>query len=466
MDSDNLGGVTALMPAGTSVSDSEVDILVKYISTKVSNAPQYIELGERNWCFARLTNQQNYTYLEELQYESPLTVTCEAYTNVKLFDYKWVLEKNNLGVIIAYAFQGSKNDADYYKDISKRHKTLRALSIIVAIQIPLHLIILISGLLVYKGRGSARDLRTIPRSTLNIIAILSLIAGLTVTTITVIFVQSIKAMKNEVHNHLKSYGISVNLGILYFSFHWLVIGCSAFCMLTWVVPLWFGNPAESSRWDEPDQPKDNYVIWPYRFERTTKPKRKVNHTTSRLFDESFEIPHDDEMTTASEVLNPFEDKDPADLTEESPNFTLGSKAHSEWELRELGAKMSRKVSVRKTSRPKTAVSEQLPAKEETRNLLYGDNPFSNHQYPQALPRSETSDLTRSSTTRLLSIKETQSESRGPRTRVLLDNNLSLGPATKANGSKSFNRPESIGNASVLNDLEMEILDQNQFINRI
>lgn len=476
MDNNNLGGTTDLMPIGTTMSDSEVEILVEYISNKVSNAPQYIELGETKWCYATMTSQENFTYLDELQYESPLTVICQAYDNFKIFDFQAVLENNHLGVIIAYAFQGATN-AEYNKDVKRRLKLPRAVSIIIAVQIPLHFILLVSGLLVYRGRGSARDLRTIPKSTLNIIAVIALIAGLTVTVATVIFVHSMGVMKAEVHSHLSSYGISLNLGVLYFTFHWIVLGCSLFCMLSWAVPLWCGNPPEPIQWEEcegepavvsklGDKSRDTFVIKPYTFDRTTNPKKKIKHSTSRLFDESFEIPESEDSFNMSDMQNPFETGDQADLTEQAPGANLGSRAHSEWELRALGEKMSRKLSVRKTSRPKIIAPIILPPKEETHHLLYADNPFSNHQYPQALPRSETLDLTRSTTVRLVS--ESKPEvARGARTRVLLDNNLHPDSVSKAkNGSRSSSRPESLSDASVLDDHEMVILDHNNFINRI
>lgn len=475
LDNNYFGGSTDLMAIGTSMSDSEVDILVDYISSKVSSAPQYFDLGERKWCFATVANDGNYTYLDELLYKSPLTITCQKYTAFKLFDYKAVLNDNNLGVIIAYAFDGDHKYSDYSKEVRRRSKILRTVTIIIGVQIPLHLILLVSGLLAYSGRGSARNLHMVPKRTLNAIAAISLVAGLTVTIATVVMVQTMVVMKAEVHSHLKSYGISLNLGVLYFTLHWFVVGCSAFCMIVWAFPLWCGNPAEPVQYEQYDDDfafanttggpsKDTYFIKPYNTDRTTQAKKKIKHSASRLFDESFVIPENEEMVHMSDLQNPFEDRDPADLTESTPPHLSGH-THSEWELRALGEKMSRKLSVRRTSRSMPTVPVVLPLAEDTRNLLYGDN-FSNHQYPQALPRSESSDLTRSSTMRLVSVPETETVS-SARTRVLLDNTLHPDSATKAkNESSTSNRPESISNSSILNDQEMVILDQTNFFNRL
>lgn len=473
MDDTFFGGSSSLMPIGTSMSDSEVDLLVQYISSKVANAPEYIDLGEKKWCYATMSGLENYTYLDELLFGTPLTVTCQAYETFKIFDYRAVLSDNNLNVIIAYAFQQGQGLSAYNKNVKKRLSLLRAVSIFIGVQIPLHLILLISGLLAYRGRGSAQDLRTIPKITLNAIAAISLVAGLTVTIANVIFVQSMGVMEAEVHKHLESYGISIHLGTLYFTFHWLVVGCSASCMLVWAVPLWCGNPPESIQWEEyegdfpaanksGDLSRDTFLIKPYSFDRTTQPKKKIKHSESRLFDESFEIPDNEEMVHMSDLLNPFENGDPDVPGELAPHSKVGSsRAHSEWELRALGEKMSRKVSVRKTGRSKPLV---LAPKEDTRNLLYGDNPFSNHQYPQALPRSETLDLSRSSN--LLLVPETETVPRSARTRVLLDNNLHTDSAKAKGGSSSSSRPDSVSDASVLNDQEMVIMDQNNFINKL
>ncbi|QFZ25197.1 hypothetical protein EJF18_10288 [Clavispora lusitaniae] len=464
-----------LKPLGSSLTDAEVNILAEYTNSKIEDAPQYIDLGENVWCYGTYETQKDYWDLDNKSAKPKITTTCEAYNDFNLLDIKGILSYNHLSVIVAYAFQwDGVSDEQYGKEVSIRLKQYHASSIIIDVQIFIQILLLSTGVFVYGNRGHAKDLHKIPKSTLNVVAIVSILTALIIIASTVMVTYSMQEMKARVHKNLSSYGINMTLGNLYFTFIWLTFGFTMLCTLSWVVPLWCANPPENVYWEESTADnasgrlrvteEEHYTIKPYQFDRSTKQNKKVKRSASNFLDESYETSQ--ELTNLSDSSDTAENT--GDLSEPEMFYGLesSSRIHSQRELLKLGEKMSYRPPVRKMSRKIPTMN--IPPQEETRKLLYRENPFSGHQYPKALPQSEDLSSTEPNNSLLRS-------SSGVRTRVLSDNVPHPDSSTAAAvenpfleemSIKSQKRPVSFGMASVLNEEEMDYLDQNHLVNRL
>lgn len=465
-----------VLPIDLSLTDSEISILTKYTQSQVSNAPQYILLGVTEWC--RVTFPTDY-YAANINYRRNLTATCQEYHGLNLFDYRTLLSNNDLTIILAYAYESSyEDDKSYYRTVKDRGKKFHIVKIISIVQIVLQTISFVATLIAYGNRGPAKDLSRIPLLTLNMIAIVTMTAGVCMIATCSITTLEITRTQKEVREGMSSFGINLVMGKVFFALLWSAFAFSCLCMFSWIVPLWCANPPDLEYLDDEEhynshhdtttlleRGDEHFVPRPYNMTRQTK-KKPLRKTSSRLFDEVIEEVHSDHESSLASVSEREEfvlDKEtqPRSMIEQS------SREHTESELRRLGEKMSRKLSVRQIARPSRQRLDILPEKEDTKHLLYSDTPFANHQYPQELPRINEGERRQRSTS--LSQQTRTLSDTVLRTRMLLDtdrtNDMLRKPLASMNPFKDMDYTRDDG-ASVLDEQEMDYLDNAHLINKI
>lgn len=447
------------------LTDSEITILTKYTQNQVSNAPQYILLGYSECCYIDYTTYFNSP--EKHLHRNNLTTHCESYYPYSMFDYRELLEDQGLAIILAYALKTKiYNDTSYTNTVISRDKKFHALRIVAIVQFVAQILVLVSTIVVYSYRGPSKDLSLIPPITLNFVAILSMLAGLTMVASFSMVTQEILAMQRDVHNELSSFGIEMLKGRVFFTILCLNFAFACLCMLSWIIPLWCSNPPQLDYLSD-DEYFDNhhdttsimereheFVVKPYQPSRQMK-RNNLNKSQSRLFDDAHEELYSGEVTGDEGY-----DANGKTGTHE------GFKEHTETELRKLGEKMSKKLSVRRANRQMKKTITILPQKVETHQLLYRDNPFSNHQYPQELPKRQEDDgLTRKASvaqptrnlsdgvlrTRVLPESEKRNEGTSKDTQRFLD--------TKENRYRD-------DEVSLLDEQEMDYLESNHFVNKL
>lgn len=473
-----------ILPTDLSLSDSEISILTRYTENQVAGAPQYILLGVAEYCEVSYNSYQDDADEDSTEPPSTLRVCQEYQGTTNLFDYRTLLLEAGLTIIMAYAYKSDyENDNAYQVRVAQRRKRFDIIAVVTVFEMCTQFVMMVYGFVVYSNRGTAKDLSRIPRLTMNIFAVIAVAGGLAMTAGAVVVTRLMIDMRNDVSDGLKVFGITLVLGKTYFYLIWATFSFSFLSMLSWVVPLWCSNPPsdgyvsdEETYYNRSDlsQPASDFVLRPYQVSRQTKQK-KTTRSASRLFDE----------TITSVSVNQVDARLLSSIAEEEPSFNeeiqnynteesdfgtiessareLSSRSHSERELRKLGETITRKFSVRHLNRPKTTTNlDWLPEEDETHHLLYGDNPFSSHQYPQAYPKtttSETGEFSRGTTLN----KGNRSSSR----------NITLEERRTVKGSDNglvVNRDNAVrdGNdgASVLDEQEMSYLDSSKFVNRI
>lgn len=473
------------LPLAASLTDSEISILSEYTQNQVMNAPQGILLGVSSWCTV------DYKNTDSFQHQDNLTTTCFDYGSISMFDYRALLSDNGLTIILAYAYKSDYKDDDAYeRTVANRAKQFYVLEMIVLVQVFLQSFVFISTLVVYANRGSAKALTSVPPLFLNIVAVTSMAAGISMIAAFAVVFQEINATMKEISHGISSFGINMKSGKTFFTVAWLALAFSCLSMISWILPLWCSNPPEEDDYSDDEMysshhdisslsDRDQFVVRPYQVTRQTK-KKRMRKTHSRLFDDDPEhdytshdytdhdytehdytdhdyADHDHlEQDVLKDVFLEGENDKDGDGSQSRP-IELSSREHSESELRKLGEKMARKLSTRQVSRRKQ-ILEILPEREETRNLLYSDRTFANHLYPQELPKS--GDVTRAGSL--------SSQVRKLSDPVLRTRNLVAADHHTRKQSNSLNpfRESMSDGVSLLDEQEMEYLDNTNVINKI
>lgn len=465
-----------VLPIDLSLTDSEISILTEYTQSQVANAPQYILLGVTEWC--RVNYQTDYM-ADDYNYHNNLTATCQDYEGFNLFDYRTLLSDNDLTIILAYAYESNyEDDKSYYKSVKGSGKRFRIVKVINIVTVVLQAITVVATLVVYGNRGPAKDLSRIPLVTLNFVAVVTMAAAVCMTAASAITTQEIIQTQKEIREGMDSFGINLVMGKIFFTLMWAGFSFSCLCMFSWIVPLWCSNPSEDFSYDDEEYTNhhdttalldrdEHFVPRPYQMTRQTN-KKRLKATSSRLFDE--EDVNEEERSDHESLLATISEREDSEGDEElrpRSMSELTQTEHTESELRKLGEKMSRKLSTRRLHRPPRQRLDILPEKEETKHLLYSDNPFANHQYPQELPRMQDGERRQRSTS--LSQQTRTLSDPVLRTRLRLDSdriNDFLRKPLPAGNPLGDGMSITDDSASVLDEQEMDYLDHTQFINRI
>lgn len=480
------------LPLAASLTESEISILSEYTQNQVMDAPQGILLGVSSWCTV------DYRIADSMKHEDNLTTTCFDYGSTSMFDYRSLLSENGLTIILAYAYDSDyKDDGAYQRTVANRTKKFYVLEMVVLVQVFLQSFVFISTLVVYANRGSAKALTRIPTLFLNIVAVTSMAAGISMIAAFAVVFQEINATRKEVSHGIASFGINMKSGKTFFTVAWLALAFSCLSMISWIFPLWCSNPPEDDDYSDDEMytshhdisslsDRDQFVVRPYQVTRQTK-KKRMRKTHSRLFDDVPEHDYTDHDYTDHDYTDhDYTDHDYTDHGYTDHDYTdhdhlehnvllqgendknngngrqsrpieLSSREHSESELLKLGEKMAKKLSTRQVSRRKQ-ILEILPEREETRNLLYSDRTFANHLYPQELPKN--GDMTRAGS---LSSQVRKLSDPVLRTRNLVAADYHT--RKQPNSLNPFRESMSDG-VSILDEQEMDYLDNTNVINKI
>lgn len=479
------------MPIAKGLSDSSILMLSDLTQGLVTDAPQSILLAFTQWCAVRFkTNFDQEDYVATNK-----TISCQPYTTFNFFNYRQMMGENNLYVVLAYSNQ-NVTDPSYVKLTNTRQRRFNSMRVLFYTQALSQGALLVSCFLVYGNRGSAKDLSGFRRTTLHLVALVAAQAAISIIIVASVVTHDLTSMRAEVSRNFGDYGINMSIGTLFKILFWMTFSFSIVSSFSWIFPVWCSNPPKKepeivfsnrTRTEYTGNPrrKNTYTIKPYRPRSTT-----VSLTpSSRLFDDeytkdealsSLESRRDQEhrsdhvplrkdysggwegdknetsLWQADDDTTEFEDNsimyDPLALSSKPTSRKL-NKAQSERELRRLGRKMTMNASTR-TRRTKTQELDAIyaVAKEDTHDLLYGENPFASHQYPHGLGRDPADGVSRGAS--LNSTKRVNSA----RTRQLLEVDKPPYSASQKNPASDL--------ASLLNEDEAEYLDNTIFVNRI
>lgn len=463
-----------ILPSDQTLTDSEISILTAYTEKQVADAAQYILLGSTEFCM--VSYQTSYNPHDRVLHQN-VTQNCLHYGSEGIFDYRSILLEAGLTIILAYAYESSFMDDDKFShQCVERSKQFSLLPKFMVFEIIVQIVIFIYGLVLYSNRGASKDLTNIPSITLNLLAVISVAAGVSILTVVGLVNHELNQISKEIAKGMSNFGIEMKTGKVFLFLIWATATFATLTMFSWAIPIWCSNPTDDGynsdddtfyqyRDEDPELDKDEFVAKPYHAMRNLK-RKKVKKSISRLFDDTAGFPPEDydmELGQGSRKRR-FKDKNPFltsaeerelsnDTIDEPQMVELSSKYQTESELRKLGETMARKISVRRlgtVSKPKAPHRDWLPEKEATQNLLYGDNGLSDHKYPSAFQaKSDNNDLSRNTTMRNLGSTRNSSK---PTSGFQLD------PSDENNGAYD--------DISVLEEQEMEFLDNNHFINKI
>ena len=415
----NKGASDNVLPIDLGLLDLEISILTKYAQTQVLNAPQQFAMGAAGWCSVSYVTD----FLDMNNVYTNKTIRCQPYEGFDFYDYRTLLSSNQLQVILAYAYEGNNAQSAEYRDrVKTRSKRYAAMKVVYAVQLAQQVVLAVAGVVIYGNRGGSRDLSSTLKPLLNAVAILALALGITMVVSSAVVIGDLFAMKREIKRGLGDFGILMGIGTLFMATAWLALAAACVCMLSWTIPLWCSDLFElAETLSEPGNP--------------------------------FHDPFSEPIEASSAIEQ--SDGSSSDLTKNSKIV------HTEHELRRLGEKLSRNVSVRQLGGPrrlKRVPEYLLLHKKDTHELLYGQNPFSNHQYPQAFAKP----LDSPSLLRAASLTYDTKPAVAPRTRHLLDDQFALPRPGLKERDASFNNDS----ASVLDEAEMAYLDNNRFMNHL
>lgn len=471
-----------ILPADGELTDSEIQILTLYTETQVADAAQYIYLGDRQFCMVFYETTYQSAHLVAVN----VTTTCDPYSSGGLFDYRAILLEAGLDIILAYAYESDyTSDTLYAKRVAQRFKRYAVMKPIMIYEVLAQLAICLYGFVLYSNRGNGKDLSNIPTFALNGVAILSCASGIIVAVAAGIVSRELKATQSEVAKGIADYGVDMLMGSVYLAVLWCTASFAILTMFSWGLPLWCANPPEDGynsddeityHYHDDPQDKSSFVARPYKVTRQLK-RNKAKKAISRLFDDSSHT--DSDLVRTTSVGDGYGETDPfasaeelgknvfADDAYEHERVGLSSQMQSETELRRLGATITRKFSSRRKGNHRLRRNlddrrDWLPEKATTHNLLYGDNLYFNHQYPQTLPGvSESGSLSRSTTLDKLGNRSRSNTNHSKSNDVLAQSHQNL---LDPNMSHELENPTD--NLSVLNEREMEMLDNNHFVNKI
>lgn len=470
-----------ILPVDNELTDSEIHVLTDYTEKQVADAAQYILLGVNEFCMISYRT----TYSSSHMVEEDVKTVCKSYKGFGIFDYRAIMLEAGLDIILAYAYESNyQKDDEYSRRIDARNKRFLVLQPVMIFQVLVQLVILVYGIVLYSNRRGAKDLSNIPSITVNVLAVLAVSAGIIMIVAASIATNELRSVKKEIAKGMWSYGVRMVIGDVFLALVWCTFSFSVFTMFAWALPLWCSNPPDDGynsddeityhyRDTVDDNDKDSFVVRPYQVSRQLK-RNKTKKSISRLFDDAAGFEDEPHVHRSTSVDNtgyrdegPFaspEDYEVNELPFQPEMVELSSHMHTETELRRLGATITRKFSGRRKGEKKSKRASKrdwLPERSTTHNLLYGDNHFSNHQYPLTLPGvSESGSLTRAPTLDNLGSFNRSRSNTGNGLQSQPHQNL-LMPEGSSGG---HNR--STDNVSVLDEQEMELLNNNQFINKI
>lgn len=364
-----------VLPLGGALTDSEIAIVSKYTQNQVSNAPQEILVGPNGWCLVSYFSAYTFDGVQSSHRENETTV-CHNYNGIGQFNFAGLLLRNNLEIILAYSSFDSELSLHHASEQNKRFHVMHIVSVL---QLITQLAVLISTLLVYGNRSGAKDLSQVSPLFLHIITLISMVAGLSMVVAAGVVTSQVNGLKSDIHKSVGAFGILMRRGHVFFSLLWLAFGFAMLGMFSWIVPHWLANPPKTEYYQDDDENgNENETLETSEmgsdisFLGRARASSRNRKPELRIFD----VVHDD-VVSASSLTN--EDPLPKDVSGHQGGA-------SELELRKLSERLFKKKASRQLTRELR--SESMPVRSDTRDLLYRELSFSNHQYPTALPRPQ------------------------------------------------------------------------------
>lgn len=366
------------LPQDQSLTDSEIKILTAYAQEQVASAPQFITSSLWNWCHGNYNITSTEKPKGKVKYNvKDIQIQCMKSNDGFGLDYKDVLSNIGLDSIIAYAYSGDSNDEVYQKKTNTRRRRFKMIPASLIFCTASQVLVFVLTFLVYSNRGSQKDLSKIHPLFLNIIAYASLASCLSIVIGAGIITNLLIEVRNEISGQLNSFGISLHLGLIWFLLLWIAFAFSFLSMTLWAFPIWCANP--SSYIDDEEFATYNEHLHTVNRAHSTKSDKagkikSYNRYTSQLDGNTIELSSDN---------NPFIH---AEVTETIDGH--------EDELRKLGETLSRKPSVRHIPRSLKSKKPRLSTlvDDETVDLLYNedddDNPTGYYKAPGRLHYQE------------------------------------------------------------------------------
>lgn len=400
----------SVFPVDLSLTNSEISILTQYAQEQVSLAPQYTMTSLWTWCYGNYNTTETVDKHGNIRYiRHDDTLVCLEQPRNYVLDYLNELYDIGLGAILAYAFKSTKYaDENYSRTLESRTRLYRLMTPALYFGAASQFVIIVFALVLYSNRKQAPDLSKVPVFLLNIMALMTVASFTSVAVAAGLVTRLLVVVRGELQGSLGDFGVSLSLGLLWFTLLWMSFGLTLLVMVAWAFPLWCANP--SSPLDEEDFSRHAYRV----------PAR----------------PRSDSQRSASSL---YYDK-------------------NEEELRRLGESLSRKNTVRHLrARPSQMTELKAVAEEEETHRLLRHDSLASTDSP-AHYREETYDGYALSS-RHNSTKTTHERGADAPTRS--STNRSITQLARPDQNPFSDRYSA--SESVLNDDELNFLDQNNFI---
>lgn len=348
-------------PLGDSITNSEIALLTQYAQEHVATAPQYITASLWNWCLGF------YDTYEEIDPNTGESITktqhqslhCERLKHA--FDYRETLNDAGLDIIIAYAYQGDEyDDKNYDQTIKSRTTQFNMVPNSIIFACVSQAIVWGLTLVVYSNRGNEKDLSKSPKVLLHVIGLFSLASFISLMIGVATVTRLLTVTKHAVRVKLATYGIVYYFGKLWFGLIWAATFHALLSMCSWALPLWCANPEFPE--DYHDEYEDQEFVFYPKIRTSTLPtmaKRKTSRPRFPKFKNAY-----------------IRMKEP--LGSPKVTFQPRPSIENEQELRQLGEKLSKSRSVRRTNTKSSNKSPQNPFLDEgknSKNIFYQEEVY-------------------------------------------------------------------------------------------
>ncbi|EGV62584.1 hypothetical protein CANTEDRAFT_109380 [Yamadazyma tenuis ATCC 10573] len=366
------------LPIDTSLTNSEITILSEYAEEKVEHAPQYFVGSLWQFCVGYYNITESTDSSGDITYttHNDRLVCTKDSSQRSVFNYRATMESYSMDGVLAYSLQSSQyTDAKYNRAVAQQLRRYKSVPISLVLTCIFSLSCTVFTYVLYSNRKGSRDLTNVPKFLLHGMAVASVtpfVAG-AVSTCSITLLS--RNLRSDINSSFGSFGITLQMGILWYTITCFGLGATILQMLSWIIPVWCANP-----------PEENQSSESYYYSRSGDIGKRFTstvhlHTISSipstdprdtlLYASDSEASDLDDHSSIHETVASGKERDVFyDYKEEKENN----------KLRKLGESLSRNTSVRHLNRkvikrPTMTSIEEMSAA-DVKNAIYNSNEYS------------------------------------------------------------------------------------------
>ncbi|EGV62583.1 hypothetical protein CANTEDRAFT_109380, partial [Yamadazyma tenuis ATCC 10573] len=233
------------LPIDTSLTNSEITILSEYAEEKVEHAPQYFVGSLWQFCVGYYNITESTDSSGDITYttHNDRLVCTKDSSQRSVFNYRATMESYSMDGVLAYSLQSSQyTDAKYNRAVAQQLRRYKSVPISLVLTCIFSLSCTVFTYVLYSNRKGSRDLTNVPKFLLHGMAVASVtpfVAG-AVSTCSITLLS--RNLRSDINSSFGSFGITLQMGILWYTITCFGLGATILQMLSWIIPVWCANP--------------------------------------------------------------------------------------------------------------------------------------------------------------------------------------------------------------------------------